>query len=126
MNTLPQAIQEEVASLEKLDARAIKRKYKGLLADAETCAVSSVLRSMVAYRLQERFYAHPLPEDTREWLEAGDGGSARLFPKDRPTGAMARLVRMWKGERHEAVVRDDGRFEYQGRIYTRFRRSPAR
>ena len=117
MNTLPQAMIDEIAALETLDARALKRKYPQLLADTEDCAVSSVLRSLVAYRLQERFYALPLPEDAREWLSAGDGDSSRVFPKARKLGSSARLIRIWKGARHEAVVREDGRFEYQGRIF---------
>lgn len=117
MNKLPQAILDEIAALGTLDARALKRKYSSILADAGNSAVSSVLRSLVAYRLQERFYAHPLSEDAKEWLSANDGIPARLFPKERTLGSGARLIRIWKGARYEAVIREDGRYEYQGRIF---------
>lgn len=39
-------------------------------------------------------------------------------PKNRPVGAGARLVRIWRGRTYEATVRDDGRFEWGGRIFS--------
>ena len=56
------------------------------------------------------------PEATA-WLdEAVD--DKRAFPDGRKVGSGARLVRIWKGERYEATVRDDGRYEYGGEIYS--------
>ena len=118
METLPQALADEIESLEDLDARALKRKYRTLLSDAAECAASGILRALVAYRLQERHYGRPLAEDARSWLEEdGGSGSPHLRATSGGSGARARLVRVWKGERHEAVVRNDGRFEYKGQIY---------
>ena len=71
---------------------------------------------IVAYRLQERHYSRLLAEDAKSWLEADDGGP-RLKASVSGSGARARLVRLWKGVRHEAVVRNDGRFEYNGQIF---------
>ena len=117
METLPKALSDEIESLEELDARALnKKKYPTLLSDAAECSASGILRYIVAYRLQERHYSRPLAEDAKSWLEADDGGP-RLKASVSGSGARARLVRLWKGVRHEAVVRNDGRFEYNGQIF---------
>jgi len=118
MEKLANVVVDEIKSLEELDARALKRKYPALLSDATKCATSGVLRSIVAYRLQERHYARPLAEDARLWLEADDGGDGlHLRPRVSVSTARARLVRFWKGERYEVVIRNDGRFEHGERIY---------
>ena len=68
-------------------------------------------------RLQERHYGLSLSEEATAWLdEAAD--DKRMFADRRKVGSGARLVRFWKGERYEAVVRDDGRYEYDGEIYS--------
>ena len=118
MEKLPKALADEIESLEDLDARALKKKYPALLSDATECSASGILRSIIAYRLQERHYARPLAEDAKLRLEADDAdGSPRLKASAPGSGARARLVRLWKGVRHEAVVRNDGRFEYNGEIF---------
>ena len=118
MKTLPKTLADEIEGLEELDARALKKKYPALLSDAAECAASGILRSIVAYRLQERHYGRPLAEDARSWLEADDGGDGPRLRSSAPgSGARARLVRVWKGVRHEAVVRNDGRFEYGGQMF---------
>lgn len=76
METLPKALADEIECLEELDARALKRKYPALLSDAGDCSASGILRSIVAYRLQEKHYGRPLAEDAKSWLEADDGGDA--------------------------------------------------
>lgn len=118
METLPKALADEIGCLEELDARALKRKYPTLLSDAGDCSASGILRSIVAYRLQEKHYGRPLAEDAKSWLDADDGGDGpRLRTAVSGSGARARLVRVWKGVRHEAVVRNDSRFEYNGEIF---------
>lgn len=111
MKTLPKTLADEIEGLEELDARALKKKYPALLSDAAECAASGILRSIVAYRLQERHYGRPLAEDARSWLEADDGGDGPRLRSSAPgSGARARLVRVWKGVRHEAII-DDAQFD---------------
>ena len=119
MQPLPKTLADEIESLEELDARALKKKYQTMLSDATKCASSQTLRALVAYRLQEKYYGRSLSEDAIKWLEEDCGEDVpRVKPKmDGASGARARLIRIWKGERHEAVVRSDGRFEYNGQIY---------
>lgn len=119
MEPLPKTLADEIESLEELDARALKKKYRVMLSDATKCVSSPTLRAMVAYRLQEKYYGRSLSEDAIKWLEEDCGeNEPRVKPKiDGASGARARLIRIWKGERHEAVVRSDGRFEYNGQIY---------
>ena len=116
MQPLPDILADEISSLEALDARALHRKYPALLKDIPECQVCGVLRAVVAYRLQEKHYGICLTQPVREWLAAEEKG-ARLFDKERGIGANARLVRLWRGTRYEAIVREDGKYEYDGRIY---------
>ena len=84
------------------------------------CAVntySSVLRGIVAYALQDGFYGSPLSKDAAARLADTNDTPVRQFAAERGVGAGARLVRFWQGARHEAVIRDDGRFEYNGKTY---------
>ena len=117
MEELPETLKAEIEALDSLDARALKRRYAAIVGDMPNCALSSVLRATIAYRLQERNYGLSLSKEATEWLdEAAD--DKRMFPDGRKVGAGARLVRFWKGERYETTVRDDGRYEYNGEIYS--------
>lgn len=117
MEELPETLKAEIEALDSLDARALKRRYADIVADMPKCALSSVLRTTIAYRLQERHYGPSLSKEATEWLdEAAD--DKRMFPDGRKVGSGARFVRFWKGERYETTVRDDGRYEYNGEIYS--------
>ena len=117
MEELPETLKAEIEALDSLDARALKRRYADIVADMPNCALSSVLRATIAYRLQERHYGLSLSKEATEWLdEAAD--DKRMFPDGRKVGSGARFVRFWKGERYETTVRDDGRYEYNGEIYS--------
>ena len=117
MEELPETLKAEIEALDSLDARALKRRYADIVADMPKCALSSVLRATIAYRLQERRYGLSLSKEATEWLdEAAD--DKRMFPDGRKVGSGARFVRFWKGERYETTVRDDGRYEYNGEIYS--------
>lgn len=54
MEPLPKTLADEIESLEELDARALKKKYRVMLSDATKCVSSPTLRALVAYRLQEK------------------------------------------------------------------------
>ena len=65
-----------INSLEALDARALHRHYRAELADVPNCHRSSVLRAIIAYKLQERYYGVSLSEGDRHKLDAlADDGS---------------------------------------------------
>ena len=60
MEELPETLKAEIEALDSLDARALKRRYADIVADMPKCALSSVLRATIAYRLQERHYGQSL------------------------------------------------------------------
>jgi len=107
----------EINALAALDARAIKRRYRELLADVPNCSASGVLRGLVAYRLQERFYGVSLSDAVKARLDGSEGSTGRIRPSLGNLGAGSRLVRNWKGKVYEVTIREDGRFEYEGAIY---------
>ena len=94
MEELPETLKEEIEALDSLDARALRRRYAAILADMPNCALSSILRATVAYRLQERHYGLSLSKEATAWLdEAAD--DKRMFPDGRKVGSGARFVRIW-------------------------------
>ena len=62
MQPLPNILADEISSLDALDASALHRKYPALLKDIPECQVCGVLRTVVAYRLQEKHYGICLTE----------------------------------------------------------------
>ena len=44
MDELPDSLKDEIAALESLDARALRRRYAPLVADLPNCALCGVLR----------------------------------------------------------------------------------
>lgn len=116
MERLPQEIIDEINALEGMRADRIMAKYGHLLGDAEHCHSAAILRQLVIYRLQEKFYGIKLSKQCRDWMERESPG-ATLGIKDKGVGAGARLVRYWKGEKHEVLVRDDGTYEHSGMVF---------
>ena len=116
MEPLPQELVDQINGLEKLGTRELRARYAELLADVPRCAIAGILRQLVAYRLQERHYGISLSDACRKWME-GEDADPRLGHRDKPIGSGARLIRFWKGVKHEVVVGDDGSYEYQGVVY---------
>lgn len=117
MKDLPQTMIDEINALEGFDARALHRRYREYLSDMANCQISGILRSVIAYRMQERFYGVSLNEATKAKLEGRGDLPARLRPLEREVMPGARLFREWKGERHEVIIREDGKYEYKGKMY---------
>ncbi len=81
MDELPDSLKDEIAALESLDARALRRRYAPLVADLPNCALCGVMRATVAYRLQERQYGLSLSPEATAWLDEAVTTSGR-FPTD--------------------------------------------
>lgn len=60
---------DEINALEGFDARALHRRYRDYLSDVSNCQISGILRSIIAYRMQEKFYGMSLDEATKAKLE---------------------------------------------------------
>ncbi len=103
----------ELNALESLQGEALTRKYEEIVGRKPATACAPVLRRAVAYKLQADAY--------------GDLDAGELAALDRAAGATdaprpaflpgTRLARTWHGTDIVAVVREDGRFEFAGRIY---------
>lgn len=116
MESLPDKLRTEIEALDTMDARVLHRKYGELLVDATACKSSSVLRQLIAYRLQERFYGISLSNAARVWMSKSADG-ATLGVKGKGIGSGARLVRVWKGVTHEVCVLENGKYEHEGNVY---------
>ena len=114
MGKLPLAMIAEINSLQRMDVGALHAKYGELVPDLAKCRKCEILRAEIAYRLQERFYGISIPEGAKELLAASGGDRT---PSSGLPLSGTRLVREWKGEAHEVIVRDDGMIEYRNGLY---------
>lgn len=110
-------LRSEISSLQWLTEAQIKAQYASLLVDAQACKSLELLRAVVAYRLQERFYSIRLSDATRKVLEGSVAGNKILKVPEESRTSKRRIVRNWKGRDYEVVVGSDGRVEYEGKMY---------
>jgi len=104
----------EINALQQMGVKEMLKRYGGLVPDLKTCTRCEILCAEIAYRLQERFYGLSLSEATRKRLDVGGGRTAGR--KGLPLSG-TRLVREWRGETHEVVIREDGVVEYRDGLY---------
>ena len=117
---------QQVAALRKMPLDALRQRWRALFGtDAPGYSAEHMVRRL-AYRLQELHYGG-LPDVAQEKLaqvaaeEVGaDSGRRGAARKRKGTNAPApgtRLVREWRGQRHEVTACHDGTFEYAGKRF---------
>jgi len=116
MEALPETLRKEIEDLDGLRARDLRKKYEALLSDIPNCTSNGILKSVVAYRLQERFYGVSLSDAARAWLH-GTEASVGQSSASAANVTNAQLIRDWNGVRHVVSIRKDGRYEYNGQIF---------
>jgi len=116
---------QQVAALNRMDAAALCQRWLALFGrDAPAYSAEHMVRRL-AYRLQELRYGG-LATAAREKLaraakEVGNGEGRRSARRKRKSANApapgTRLVREWRGWRHEVTVCHDGTFEYAGKRF---------
>ena len=106
-------ILRELNALETLDSESLTRKYEAVIGRRPATACAPVRRRAIAYRIQADAYGDLGPDELSALERAAEAaGAAR--PEFLPG---TRLARTWHGRDYVATVREDGRFEFAGRIY---------
>ena len=108
--TYDPALEVEVARLAGLDLHGVRDAWPARFGPHPRLRSPDLIRRMLAWKLQAEAYGG-LAAETRKLL---------VRPMAKPKGPQAqagvRLVREWKGERHEAEVVQDG-VMYRGGLY---------
>lgn len=111
-------LKSEISSLQWLNEEQLKKQYAELVPDAQTCVRDDLLRALIAYRLQERFYGIKLSEASKKILAKSIEGNKLIPSPDEARRPVKRkLVRNWKGVDYEVTIHTDGRVEYEGKMY---------
>ena len=111
-------LKSEIGSLQWMNDEQLKKMYAELIPDAQNCAREDVLRSLIAYRLQERFYNLKLSESSKKTLaKTVEGDKLMRASWEARKPSKHRLVRNWKGVDYEVTVHADGRVEFDGKMY---------
>lgn len=106
-------ITRQIMALTLLSVDELKEKWRTLFDSEPPDLRHSFLVKRLAYRIQEIYYGGLKPE-VRAHLEKLATPAHKRPPEFLPG---ARLGRLYKGVRHEVIVRGDREFEYAGKLY---------
>ena len=112
----------QLAQLRTLSKASAIRKYVELYGrEPKQTKNIPALRARLAFRIQELYYGG-ISEETREKIKefAAKDPMANLCRtgKSRRTPVLGkRYIREWDGVRHEVILLEDGRAEYNGRYF---------
>lgn len=107
----PSKVEDEVRALAHLDLEGLRAAWAKRYDAAPRLRAVSLLRLMLAWRIQAKS-AGGLDRATRRDL----GRAGAVEPEGRRLGEGAVLRRVWRGRIIEAVVTEDG-FCFEGRTY---------
>ena len=118
MIEVTQELRGEISGLQWLDANQLKERYADLLTDGMRCERIEFLRSVIAYRLQERFYGTRVSEATMQLIQhAVEGELFKNAPADKKKESVTQLTRNWHGVDYVVTVYSDDKVEYDGKMY---------
>ena len=118
MMALPPETMVEISTLQWLNLQQIKERFAPLLEDAMDCEKLEILKMLVIYRLQERFYKKKLSDDAAKVIaKSVEGMKLVRSPSDVLGKNVRNLVRNYKGVNYEVKLYHDGRCEYNGEVY---------
>lgn len=117
MLPLPQEIMARIASLQWLNAEQIKSQFEDVLPDCKGCQRAELLRSIVIYRLQERFYGLSHSPKVQEILNKAVEGERLMHAPADDLHHGKKLVRNWKGRNYEVLLMSDNTCEFKGKKY---------
>lgn len=107
------ALAEAAHELQRMDLEALRRRYREVAGEPPRTNSAPVLRTALAWRIQERALGGFTEEENRQLEKAAKSAGRRkaeLLPG-------TRLVRTWHGKDYVAVARDGGVFEFDGRVF---------
>ena len=110
----------EINSLQFYDKEDLVKQYVLLFKKPPICRKPQILRSEIAFKLQENYYGGLDGGHAKELNETANNlGKNASQRRARPKGYLpgTRIVRIWHNKAYEVSVRSDGKFEYDGAIY---------
>lgn len=114
MQQLSMTLLAEINALQHMRVDELHQRYDEIIPDLKSCRKCETLREEIAYRIQERFYGISVPPQTIAKMQKI---AAIESDKSNMPIAGTRLVRDWKGVRHEVIIRADGVIEYGNGLY---------
>lgn len=117
MLPLPQLLLTKVSALNWLGLEDIKKQYADIIPDCQKCQSVDLLRSIVAYRLQEQHYKMSHSEEiVRILTKAAEGERLTSSPADNMKAAK-KIIRNYQGRDYTVILMSDNTVEYDGKRY---------
>ena len=117
MLPLPQDLMEKVSSLKWLTLKEIKEQFQDYMKGYENCERVDILRSIIAYRIQERHYNISVSPQVKLAIEKAGSGSRMTEPVEGMPGVGKRIKKTYRGKTYEAILMDDKSVELDGTRY---------
>ena len=114
------SILREINALQFCDKSDLDKRYEELFGKPPRCRKMQILRSEIAYKIQENYYGeldaeHKSKLDETAAALGKDDGWRRKKPKGYLPGT--RIVKTWHGKTYEVTVRSDNMFEHDGELF---------
>ena len=117
MLALPPELLTKVSALNWLGLDEIKKQYADLIPDCQNCQRADLLRSIVAFRIQERYYKITHSEAVVRILnKAAEGERLTASPADNIKTAK-KIIRNYQGKDYTVLLMSDNTVEYDGKRY---------
>jgi len=118
MIDLSNDLRSEISALQWSTLEMIKSQYHEFLTEYQHCNNIEILRAVIIYKMQERFYGIRLdPTIARQLEKAVEGDKLLHAPADDLRASRKKLTRNWKGKDYEVFIVDDTTVEYEGKKY---------
>ena len=102
-------VQREVAALSPLDLQALRMAWRERFGGPPRLRSVDLLRRLLAWKIQAEAFGGLDAESLKTICHRAQAPRRKAALE-----AGVRLVREWKGERHEALILEDGAVSYRG------------
>jgi hypothetical protein len=110
-------VKRELAALATMSPAQLREAWMALCDGPAPALPESLLRMAIGYKLQERTYGALPAAISRVLVRAGTGEQTPTRPPTIVLRPGAKLVRSWHGRTICVTMRDDGRFDYDGKTW---------
>ncbi|HBP08596.1 DUF2924 domain-containing protein [Victivallis vadensis] len=117
----PTSVTRQLMELQNMGVPALQARFEELYGFPTTQKRVVTLRKRIAFRIQELYYGGLTTAEKDVLNEVASNDPLANLQKTSNNESVllpgSRLTRTWKGKEYEVTIMDDGRFEYEGRIF---------
>ena len=116
---MQRTITQQVLELQHMNVPELQKKFKEVFGYTPMINKPQALKKRIAFRIQELFYGYHIEVGQNvNTLAMSSAGQDQNGVKTKTTMTPGTIVSgLWRGKVYEATVMNDGRFEYDGKVF---------